>query len=269
MGLHFCPHYIVYIMYFIHNMCYTYLNFETDYPHKRGIRMIIHGLQKTTLLDFPGHVASTIFFGGCNFRCPFCHNMNLVLCAADEPTISEEELFHHLNTRKGILDGVCITGGEPTLQKDLVPFIEKIKALGYLVKLDTNGSNPAVIEELFSKGLVDYIAMDIKSSPDRYAEICGLESFDFAPIRKSISLLINGPIPYEFRTTMVKEYHNEETVRAIANLLDGAKAYYLQSFVDSDFVPNHNLHAFEKEELVDFANILKAHIDTVELRGVD
>lgn len=231
--------------------------------------MIIHGLQKTTLLDFPGHVASTIFFGGCNFRCPFCHNMNLVLSSADEPVISEEELFSHLNSRKGILDGVCITGGEPTLQKDLVSFIEKIKALDYLVKLDTNGSNPSVIEELISRNLIDYIAMDIKSSPDEYASICGLDSFDFTPVEKSISILKQGKIPYEFRTTMVKEYHNEKTVSDIALLLDGAKSYFLQSFVDSDFVPNHNLHAFEKEELLGFAEILNPHIETVELRGVD
>lgn len=231
--------------------------------------MLIHGLQKTTLLDFPGHVASTIFFGGCNFRCPFCHNMNLVMNAADEPVISEEELFHHLTVRKGILDGVCITGGEPTLQRDLVPFIKKIKDMGYLVKLDTNGTNPDVINELISKSMVDYIAMDIKSTPDKYAEICGLESFDFSPVRKSISLLKAGLVPYEFRTTMVKEYHNSDTVKEIGELLDGAKAYYLQSFVDSDFVPDHSLHAFEKEELTDFVNILKPHIGIVELRGID
>lgn len=231
--------------------------------------MQIHGLQKTTLLDYPGHVASTIFFGGCNFRCPFCHNMNLVLNAANEPVISEEELFHHLNSRIGILDGVCITGGEPTLQKDLVPFIEKIKSLGYLVKLDTNGTNPDVIEELISKKLIDYVAMDIKSSPKNYSKVAGLESFDCDGVKKSISLLINGTIPYEFRTTMVKEYHNIETVTEIGELIHGAKAYYLQSFVDSDFVPNHNLHAFSKEELLRFVEILNSHIETVELRGID
>ena len=231
--------------------------------------MIIHGLQKTTLLDYPGHVASTIFFGGCNFRCPFCHNMNLVLNAANEPVISEEELFHHLNSRIGILDGVCITGGEPTLQKDLVPFIEKIKALGYLVKLDTNGTNPDVIEELISKKLIDYIAMDIKSSPKDYAKVAGLESFDFDGVKRSISILINGTVPYEFRTTMVKEYHSPETVREIGELIHGARAYYLQSFVDSDFVPNHDLHAFSKNELLEFVEILKPHVETVELRGVD
>lgn len=231
--------------------------------------MQIHGLQKTTLLDFPGHVASTIFFGGCNFRCPFCHNMNLVLNAANEPVISEEELFHHLNSRIGILDGVCITGGEPTLQKDLVPFIEKIKSLGYLVKLDTNGTNPNVIEELISKKLIDYIAMDIKSSPKDYAKVAGLESFDFDGVKRSISILINGTVPYEFRTTMVKEYHSPETVREIGELIHGAMAYYLQSFVDSDFVPNHDLHAFSKEELLGFVEVLKPHVETVELRGIE
>ena len=231
--------------------------------------MVIHGLQKTTLLDFPGHVASTVFLGGCNFRCPFCHNMNLVLNVQNEPTIPEEELFHHLNVRKGILDGVCITGGEPTLRSDLIPFIEKIKALNYLVKLDTNGSHPEVIKELFSRNLIDYVAMDIKSSPDEYASICGLKSFDFAPIEESISILMNGSVPYEFRTTMIREYHNIDTVNKIATLLDGAKSYYLQSFVDSDFVLNHDLHAFEKEELLSFVDILKKHIELVSLRGVD
>lgn len=231
--------------------------------------MIINGLQKTTLLDYPGHVASTIFFGGCNFRCTFCHNMNLVLNAGSEPTISEEELFAHLNSRKKILDGVCITGGEPTLQPDLIPFIERIKALGYLVKLDTNGTNPTVIESLIKDNLVDYIAMDIKSSPERYAKICGLESIDLAPIYKSIDLLKCGTLNYEFRTTMIKEYHDTESVKAIGELLHGARAYYLQSFVDSDFVPDHSLHAFDKEELLDFVEILKPHIDTVELRGID
>ena len=231
--------------------------------------MIIHGLQKTTLLDYPGHVASTIFFGGCNFRCPFCHNMNLVLNSAEEPVISEEELFDHLNSRRGILDGVCITGGEPTLQKDLVSFIDRIKALDYLVKLDTNGTNPAVIEELLSRNLIDYIALDIKSSPEEYASVCGLDTIDFAPIRESISILKEGRVDYEFRTTMIKEYHNENVVRSIASLIDGAKAYYLQSFVDSDFVPNHNLHPLTKEELLEYTEILKPHVKTVAIRGVD
>lgn len=231
--------------------------------------MIIHGLQKTTLLDYPGHVASTIFFGGCNFRCTFCHNMNLVLNAGSEPQISEEELFAHLNSRKKILDGVCITGGEPTLQADLVPFVEKIKAMGYLVKLDTNGTNPSVIRELTDRRLVDYIAMDIKSFPDGYAAICGLDAIDMTPILQSVAMLKEGNCDYEFRTTMIKEYHNRDTVREIGELLHGAKSYYLQSFKDSDFVPNHDLHAFNKEELEEFAEILKEHVDNVQLRGID
>ncbi len=156
--------------------------------------MVIHGLQKTTLLDYPSKVAATVFFGGCNFRCPFCHNMNLVLHPENEPTLSEEEVLAFLKSRKGILDGVCITGGEPTLQKDLPRFAGKIKDLGYALKLDTNGTNPSMLKSLVKDGLLDHVAMDIKSSPDGYASVCGLSKPDLDSVRESVAFLLQGNV---------------------------------------------------------------------------
>ncbi len=231
--------------------------------------MIINGLQKTTLLDYPTKVAATIFFGGCNFRCPFCHNMNLVLHPEEALMLSEEEVLAFLKSRQGILDGVCITGGEPTLQKDLPAFIGKIKDLGYAVKLDTNGTNQKMLSELISHGILDHVAMDIKTAPDQYPTVCGLSNPDLASIRESVSLLLASDVSYEFRTTIVKEYHTEETMRQIGEWIRGAKAYYLQSYKDSEFVPDHSLNACEKEELLCFIKILKPFVQSVSLRGVD
>lgn len=231
--------------------------------------MQIHGLQKTTLLDYPGKVAATIFFGGCNYRCPFCHNMNLVKHPEAEPSLSEQEILAFLKSRKRILDGVCITGGEPTLQKDLIPFIYKIKELGYHVKLDTNGTHPKVLKLLMQNRLIDYIAMDIKTSPDKYAVVCGIKNLSFEPIQNSITFLINGSLPYEFRTTVVFEYHNEAVFHEIGKIIQGADYYYLQSFQDSEFVEDHTLHACEKEELLHFRELLSAYVKHVELRGID
>ncbi len=231
--------------------------------------MIIHGLQKTTLLDYPSKVAATVFFGGCNFRCPFCHNMNLVLHPDESSVLSEEEVLSFLQSRKGILDGVCITGGEPTLQKDLPAFIEKIKDLGYSVKLDTNGTNPGMLRSLAEKKLIDYVAMDIKSSPEGYALASGLDRPDLAPIRESVAFLLQNTIPYEFRTTIVREYHHDAVMEQIGDWIRGASAYYLQSFTDSDFVPDHQLHACDKETLLHFQEILSAYVQSVSLRGVD
>ncbi len=165
--------------------------------------MQIHGFQKTTLLDFPGRVACTIFTGGCNFRCPFCHNGDLVLDPANVPRIAEDEIFLQLEKRRGILDGVCITGGEPTLQPDLADFIKKIRASGLLVKLDTNGYQPDILERLVADGLVDYVAMDIKHCPEKYNFISQVRDFDFGRIQESVSFLLEGNVPCEFRTTIV------------------------------------------------------------------
>lgn len=231
--------------------------------------MQIHGLQKTTLLDYPGKVAATIFFGSCNFRCPFCHNMNLVKHPESEPCLSTQEVLFFLQQRKGILDGVCITGGEPTLQKDLIPFIYQIKELGYLVKLDTNGSNPNVLKTLADNQLIDYVAMDIKSSKTTYAAVCGLPELTFSPIKESISFLLQGSISYEFRTTVVAEFHNDTIFHEIGELVQGAGSYFLQSFKDSEFVEDHTLHACTKEELLHFRQLLMPYVKQVELRGID
>ncbi|MCR5419951.1 MAG: anaerobic ribonucleoside-triphosphate reductase activating protein [Lachnospiraceae bacterium] len=241
--------------------------------------MKIHGLMKTTLLDYPGKVASTIFLGGCNMRCPFCHNMDLVTGPENITPIPEEEIMQHLKSRSGVIDGVCITGGEPTLQTDLVRLIKSIKDLGLLVKLDTNGSNTSVLEELMSKELIDYIAIDVKSSFNRYNKICGFDSIGYDSnyvdhildnIKRSISLLINqDSLDYEFRTTVIKEYHDKEVFEEIGNMLKGARAYYLQNFVVSDYVPDKSLHGYSKKELTAFADQLSPKIKIVGIRGID
>lgn len=232
--------------------------------------MIISGLQKTTLLDYPGHVASTIFFGGCNMRCPFCHNMNLVLGLNDDPTFSDEEVLNFLASRLGILDGVCITGGEPTLVPELPDFIRKIKNLGLSVKLDTNGTNPEVLKNLVYDKLIDYVAMDIKSSLDNYATVCAVPNIRLAPIRESIDFLINSQcVEYEFRTTVVSDYHTSNVMEEIGKLLQGAKRYYLQNFVDSEYVFDHSLTPCTKEKLQEYVRQLEKYISFVDIRGID
>lgn len=241
--------------------------------------MKIYGLMKTTLLDYPGKVASTIFLGGCNFRCPFCHNMDLITNVDEIDPIPLADVIKHLNSRKGVIDGVCITGGEPTLQPDLTDLIKTIKDLGLLVKLDSNGSKTSVLEELLSKNLVDYIAIDAKSSFSKYPFVCGLDlpghDSDYIKnilnnVKNTISLLINQDlIPYEFRTTVIREYHDREEFERIGEMLNGASNYYLQNFTDSDHVPNHGLHGYSREELQGFADILSRYIKHVEIRGVD
>ena len=197
--------------------------------------MQIHGFNKTTLLDFPGHLASTVFTGGCNMRCPYCQNADLVLNPMSQPLISEEVVFDHIKKRKGIIEGVCITGGEPTLQADLEDFIKRLKELGVMVKLDSNGYRPEVLKRLMENGLLDYVAMDIKSSLDDYHTVAGVK-LDTSLIKESIDLLKNGPIDYEFRTTVVKELHSKETFEKIGELLSGAKQYFLQGYIDSERV---------------------------------
>ena len=227
----------------------------------------IHGLNKTTLLDYPGRIAATIFLGSCNFRCPFCQNSSLVLHPADEPVIPEEEILSFLKKRRGILDGVCISGGEPTLASDLEDFICEIHALGYPVKLDTNGSNPAVLKELITEGLLDYVAMDIKHSRAKYASVACSPSFNLDDIAESVDFLKEGHVDYEFRTTLVKEMHREADMTAIGMWLMGAKAYYLQPYRDSDTVIYPGYHAHSREELDTFVKILSAFLPKVELRG--
>ncbi len=198
--------------------------------------MVIHGLSKLTLLDYPEHLACTVFTGSCNFRCPYCHNASLVLEPHKCPIIPEEEFFTFLNSRKGKLEGVCITGGEPTLQKDLPEFIEKIRSLGFLVKLDSNGYKPEVLKDLLNAGLIDMIAMDIKNSPEKYAVTTGVpeDTFNIDLIGQSIELIKKSGIRHEFRTTVVRELHTGSDLVSIAKWLEGDSPYYLQSYKESE-----------------------------------
>lgn len=229
--------------------------------------MLIKGLQKLTLLDYPGKMACTVFTAGCNFRCPFCHNASLVT-NIDEERISEEEFFNFLQKRQGIIDGVCVTGGEPTLQPDLKEFLKKIKDLGYSVKLDTNGYRPDALKDVVNSGLVDYVAMDIKNSQSKYALTCGLESMDMTKINDSVEFLMSGVVDYEFRTTIVKEFHNEDDIQDIVSWIKGAKKYFLQGFTDSGDLICTGYSGYDKTELQKLLNIAKNHFETVELRGI-
>lgn len=231
--------------------------------------MDIRGLSKTTLLDYPGHVAATIFTGGCNFCCPFCHNGDLVLAPQDIPAFSQEEVLSFLNKRKNILTGVCITGGEPTLQPDLSDFMSKIKKIGYLIKLDTNGYHPEVLEKLLNENLLDYIAMDIKSGKQNYGKACGVKNLDIARIEKSISIIMNSPVPYEFRTTIVNGIHKESDFYEIGQLIKGAKTYYIQSYKESEGVIDKHFTAFSPKELSHFLDIIRKDIPTAAIRGIE
>ena len=232
--------------------------------------MNIHGLQNLTLLDYPGYTAATIFLGSCNFRCPFCQNSSLVLAPDLEPVISEDEVFQFLEKRKRVLDGVCITGGEPTLSKDLGSFLQKIKHLGYLVKLDTNGSRPDVLKELISQGLLDYVAMDIKSSREGYAAAAGIEGMNLDAVEESVRFLLKeAPVDYEFRTTAVKGLHQKQDFVGIRDWIAGCRRYYLQNYRDSEQILVPGVYAsFSKGELEEFLAVVRETIPGAELRGV-
>lgn len=227
--------------------------------------MNIAGVQKVTLLDYPGKVACEIFAQGCNFECPFCQNSSLIPIT-NTGEFSEEEIFEYLNLRKNILDGVVITGGEPTVQKDLKSFIKKIKDLGLLVKLDTNGGNPKVLQELIDEKLVDYVAMDIKNIFNKYNITSG-KKINLDNIKKSIEILKASKIDYEFRTTIIKEMHSLDDIVSICKLVGNAK-YYLQNFEDSENVIDHSLHGFSREELLFIVKYLKDLFPNVEIRAL-
>lgn len=231
--------------------------------------MEIVGIQKLTLLDYPGQIACTIFTNGCNLRCPFCHNAELVLNPSLNNTLKEEDVLLFLKERFGRLDAVCITGGEPTLQSDLIPFIKKIKDMGYKVKLDTNGYLPSKLKEILDLKLVDYVAMDVKNSLKKYPLASGLKSMILENITKSIELIKASDIEYEFRTTVVKELHEKEDFIEIAHLLKGAKRYYLQRFEDTPQNIEKGYSANSNEELNEFKNIVIKNDLNCELRGID
>jgi len=230
--------------------------------------MKLHGLQKMTLLDFPGHVACTVFLGGCDFRCPFCHNFELIDGTA-EPIMDDTELFKFLESRKGLIDGVAITGGEPCLHRDLPELIRNIRKIGYPVKLDTNGYHPEMLKSILDEGLVEYVAMDIKNSEEKYDITCGIDGLDMNKIKESINILINSGIEYEFRTTVIKEFHEKDDFVKICEMIKGAKRYFLQRFTDRDSVPYGNLTAPSFDEMREFAAISGQFIPHTELRGVE
>ena len=230
--------------------------------------MMIHGLQKMTLLDFPGRVACTVFLGGCDFRCPYCHNFELADGTA-KPVMDDGELFAFLEKRRGLLDGVAITGGEPCLHPGLPELMRKVRAMGYAVKLDTNGAHPDRLEAILSEGLADYVAMDIKNSPEKYARTAGLKEMDLAPVRRSVSLLMKGDADYEFRTTVVDELHEKADFEAIGAWIAGARRYFLQAFTDRDSVPFANLHAPSVERLKAYAAVAARFVPETKLRGVE
>lgn len=230
--------------------------------------MIIEGLQKLTLLDYPGHTACTLFTGGCNFRCGYCHNYQLVT-GKREPLMQSEEFLSFLNKRKGLLDGVAITGGEPLLHRDLGDLLREIKAAGFAIKLDTNGMFPARLKEYVEAGLLDYVAMDIKNAPRRYGETVRCKGMDFAPLEESIRFLLEGAVDYEFRTTVAEGLHTEKEIREIAEWIKGAKRYFLQQYKESEQVPDRSLKAPGNQKMREYLKIAKEILPSAELRGVD
>ncbi len=230
--------------------------------------MRIHGFQKMTLLDFPGRVACTVFTGGCNLRCPFCHNALLVTELSNDDIIPEESVFSYLKKRKGILDGVAITGGEPLLQPDIASFIRKIKAMGYSVKLDTNGAYPAKLRDLVEEGIVDYVAMDVKNCREKYGETVGIPNFDVSKIEESISFLLSGNVDFEFRTTVVREFHTVEDIEKLSRWIAGTPKYFIQNFTDSGNLIGENMHECSKETLLLMRSAALKYVRSCEIRGI-
>lgn len=237
-----------------------------------GVFMRIVGLQKMTLLDYPGRVACTVFLGGCNFRCPFCHNGGLLDGAVPE-IMTGEALLAFLKSRKGLLDGVCITGGEPTLSPQLPRLLEGIKELGFDVKLDTNGSRPGVLKQLVEAGLVDYVAMDVKNCPRCYAATTGLNEAPLDALEESLRFLMEGTVDYELRTTVVQEFHDRDTITEMGqwlSRLSGSRKIpkiFLQPFVNRDSVLDQNLHTPEMGEIAQFVELLYTFAREVTIRG--
>lgn len=230
--------------------------------------MKIRGFQKLTLVDYPNQMAAILFTGGCDFRCPFCHNGELVLHPSLTPEIPESEVFSYLEKRKGLLDGVVVSGGEPTLADDLDEFLSALKKMGYLVKLDTNGSRPEVLSRIVSEKLVDYVAMDIKNSFERYPETVGFPKYDTSNVSRSISFLLSCQVDYEFRTTCVKELHDEKSFHSIGKIVEGAERYYLQNFVPNENTISKDCSPCSMEDLVKYSEILRNYIGNVQIRDM-
>ena len=229
--------------------------------------MRIGGLQKLTLLDYPDKMACTVFTAGCNFRCPFCHNAGLIPAEGGTPLLRQEEVLAFLDRRRGLLDGVCVTGGEPLLQPDLEDFLREVKKRGYRIKLDTNGSLPDRLRRLTEQGLADYVAMDVKTAPEAYSEACGVPA-DRSALEESRKLLLEGRVAYEFRTTVVRGIHSREKLRRAAEWIQGAEKYCLQPFQKAEQVRQPGLEAFSPEEMQEFLQLVRPYVKQAELRGI-
>lgn len=230
--------------------------------------MEIKGIQKVTLLDYPGKVACTVFTGGCNFRCPFCQNSDLVISPALTPTIAGEEIFGFLRKRRGLLDAICISGGEPLLQPDITEFIMRCREMGYLVKLDTNGSFPDLLQRLIDAKLLNYIAMDIKTAPERYSVLTGVRNIDIGPVLASVDIIRNSGVEHEFRTTVVNELHSPADFERIGQWLKGEERYFLQLFVDSGALIGTGFSPASEGKMREYLSIVQKYIPTAKLRGI-
>ena len=230
---------------------------------------IFAGLQKLTLLDFPGQVACTLFTRGCNMRCPFCHNASLVLRANEQKMYTNEEILSFLKKRQGVLDGVAITGGEPTLMPGLADFMIQVRELGYKIKLDTNGTHPEVLKSIVSNGLVDYVAMDIKNCREKYGETVGFaRSYDLCPIDESIAFLMEGNVDFEFRTTISKTCHTEEDIIKIGKWISGDEKYFLQQFKDSGDIIGSQIEGYSEGTMKSLLDKILPFVPNAQLRGV-
>lgn len=228
--------------------------------------MYLGGIQKLTLLDYPGKLACTIFTTGCNYRCPFCHNASLVTHPSE--SVSVEYVLDFLQKRRGILQGVCVTGGEPLLQADIWELLRQIRDMGYEIKLDTNGSFPQKLRQAVETGLVDYVAMDVKNCAAAYGETVGRENFDPSDVSESIRYLLSGAVDYEFRTTVVREFHDAARLRALAEWISGAKRYFLQAFQDSGDLIRPGLHGYDSGEMAALRDAVAEILPCAQVRGV-
>lgn len=231
--------------------------------------MDFSGWEKLSLVDYDDNITTTLFMAGCDFRCPFCHNSDLVLHPQEAPTIPWSEIMAYLKKRQGVLDAVCVTGGEPTLMPDLIAKLTDIKSLGYKIKLDSNGSNPDVLKKVVALHLVDYIAMDIKNSPEKYGLTTGIPKLNLEPVKESVKFIMSCGVAYEFRTTIIDEYHEDADMKAIGEWIKGAKRYRLQRYIDNEHCIQHGLHMVSKEKAEKFLEILKPYLPDVTLRSYD
>jgi len=229
--------------------------------------MKINGYEKFSMVDFEGKIACTVFTGGCNLRCPFCHNGSLVIGDVKANQIDDGEVMEYLEKRRGLVDAVSVTGGEATLQPDLADFLRRVRALGYITKLDTNGLRPDVLKSLLDEGLVDYVAMDIKNSRESYGRTVGIEGYDVGKVQKSVEYLLGGAVPYEFCTTVVLEYHRRSDFESIGRWIAGAERYYLQRFICSEGVMREGLHRYNDSIMEQALEIVKRDVPAARLRG--